>query len=55
MGRMSANTMNDYAEHAIEKAEQAINARNLTRARRCISILCDIRNQADISGFTNEN
>ena len=45
--------MNEYATAANFKAIQAIRDRNWNRASRCISILCDLRNQADIAGYRN--
>ncbi len=53
MSRMSSHTMNEYATAANFKAIQAIRDRNWNRASRCISILCDLRNQADIAGYRN--
>jgi len=53
MSRMSSDTMHEYASAAYYKAGQAIRAQDWNRAHRCISILCDLRNNADIKGYRN--
>lgn len=55
MSRMSSDTMSEYAIHTHNKACEAIRQQDWNRANRCISILCDLRNNADIKGYRNCN